>query len=326
MMVDELLKAEIDAAVASVSEGTAEAVVKLTEMKRYVTGRTPFRMYKGIGAAWNFTAGPAYCYQGPSSIDEINYLPEPVVLFADYIPEDELKKIEVTRVRGIVIEAGSIIDPTFWWFVDQNRASMVACIGVLQDVRHGEYVIVDGVRGCVYLTPDAETHLNYERLRYFGPPQKDLLFWEALRQLTTVIAGNRRARMIEPPYDFLEQHKLLGLAKRARKGEIIADEDNEWLQNLLSEGMPTPDEMKEKLKGDGKREARPERALPDKAGRAEDKDDEAVDAAPKAASASKQEAAKDEAAPDPFAGLDGAALRRAKRKAVMEERRKRRGS
>ena len=37
----------------------------------FYAGRTQFRMHRGVGAAWNFTMGPAYIYEGPSSIDEI---------------------------------------------------------------------------------------------------------------------------------------------------------------------------------------------------------------------------------------------------------------
>ncbi|MCP6756885.1 hypothetical protein NL533_35185, partial [Klebsiella pneumoniae] len=77
---------------------------------------------KGLGAAWNFTMGPVFIYEGPASIGAINKVIEPVVVVAHYIPEMELKKIDRFRVRGYVIETANIIDPTYWMYREDNRA------------------------------------------------------------------------------------------------------------------------------------------------------------------------------------------------------------
>ncbi|MHC4831807.1 MAG: hypothetical protein ACYTFT_15850 [Planctomycetota bacterium] len=329
------LQREIDQAVQAVVDARREATDELVRTQEFYRGSTPFRCVRGIGAAWNFTMGDAFIYEGPHSIDKLNFLPIPVVVCASYIPEEELKRIDTSRVYGFLLEKGSIIDPTYWFYVDENRASVVGCKGLLSQVRAGESVIVDGVRGKGYLTPDSYTHANFERLRTLGPPQKDQLYWDALRTLTVVLMGSRKARKEEPPYAFSGQLRLLDIAKRARGGEEITDEDNEWMQALLLEGMPTPEEIMDRVKkgkegGKKKRDEAPSRRksrTPKGQGdTAKAKDEESGDAP--MPDSGKKDAAKDDAGkkdPDPFAGLSRAARRRQERKKEIEEERKRRG-
>ncbi|MFC1706205.1 hypothetical protein ACFL59_05180 [Planctomycetota bacterium] len=329
--VDEELEAEIDEAVEDVLRAKREAAEALVDAEDMFRGTKPHRMFEGIGAAWNFTLGPAYVYQGPSSIDEINFLPMPVVVIADYIPEEDLKKIEATRVYGFVFQRSSIVDPTFWWLQDENRAAVVSCPGVVDGIQHGEDVVVDGVRGCVYADPDLHTRENYERLRTLGPPQKDQLLWDALRNLTVVLIGNRKARKLEPPFDFPEQERLLDIAGRARRGETITEDDNNWMQDLVLAGMPSLEEIAEK------HTPTLEHALAVSGGAGTEESDAAQDTKqrrkggagtePKGqdASTGKGSASADskkdkgDAKSDSTEGLSGAAARRAQRKAKRKK-------
>ncbi|GIW70871.1 MAG: hypothetical protein KatS3mg102_0413 [Planctomycetota bacterium] len=248
-MIDEQLEREIAAAIEEVRRARAEGIEGYARHLLALEGKHPYRVYRGVGAAWNFTIGPVLRWRGPSSIDAINRLAEPAVVVADYIDEQRLRRIHVTRVRGFVIGRGSIIDPTFWWYVQENRAAVVGCAEAVAAAREGELAIVDGVRGVVYLDPDPDTYAIYERLREIGPPRRDQLYWDALEQLCVVLMGNRRMRKIEPPYDFPEQERLLDLARRARRGEPITEEDNAWMQALLMEGMPSIDEIQQRALG-----------------------------------------------------------------------------
>ncbi|GIW70919.1 MAG: hypothetical protein KatS3mg102_0461 [Planctomycetota bacterium] len=131
---------------------------------------------QGIAAAWNYTYGPIYLYEGPRSIDEIYRLGEPVVVFAETIPMEELRKIELTRVRGFVFEGGSAADDELYNFLfTENRAAVIGCTGALffAEQNPGAWVIVDGVLGLVCFNPSAETLERFQRVRAQGPPERD---------------------------------------------------------------------------------------------------------------------------------------------------------
>src|SRR5262249_9653689 len=81
------------------------------------------RRVKGLGAAWNCMYGTVLIYKGPSSLDEIHKKADPVIVVAEYIPEEDLRRMTRTRVRGYVIERGTVIDPTYWFYQDENRAA-----------------------------------------------------------------------------------------------------------------------------------------------------------------------------------------------------------
>jgi len=358
-MSDEMLESlaeleqDIEAAIQSVRDGRRELAERMVALEDFHQQHTPFRVCKGVGTAWNFTMGPAFVYEGPRSIDTLNFLKMPVVVLAEYISEEDLNKIEPTRCYGFVFEKGSVIDPAFWWLHDENRASVLTCEGVLSKVKPGEEVIVDGIRGRVYLTPDADTRANYERLRLLGPPQKDTVYWDVLRRLCVLMIGVRKAKKQETPFDFPEQERLLDIGRRARHGKELTQDDHDWMQGLLLEGMPSPEELmagakaidkqggldkaaKAQEKAEAKAAADAGRTGGAERSRRRDRDASSEDADATENAAAKNDAPPsgkaappaggDDGPPDPFAGLKGAALRRAKRKKEMEERRKKRGT
>ncbi len=248
-MIDEALRAELEAIVERLRAEQARAIEEQARFELMLEGKHPYRAYRGRGAAWNFTIGPAFRWRGPASIPAIEAACDPVVLFADYIEQDLLRKIDATRVRGYVFAQGTIIDPAYWWLVEENRASVTCCPEALADVREGELVIVDGVRGIVYLDPDPQTRANYEQLRRLGPPPRDHLYWDALKQICGAILANHQLRKQTPPFAFEEQERLLELARRARNGERLTPEDDAWMQGLLMQGMPSVEEIQMRTLG-----------------------------------------------------------------------------
>lgn len=204
----------------------------------------PKRRVKGLGAAWNFTMGPALIYEGRRSLDAIAKARDPVVVIAEYIPDEELRKMDKFRVRGFVIEKGSIIDPTYWIYRDENRAAVVAAKDALLYAQNGEAVIVDGVRGVVYFGPSPDTVENYAALRKLGPPMKDPILEEVIRTLSSTIMGTMFRFQMKPPYEFAEQEKLLDIATRARNGAVLTPEEDKWMLEIIAPEMPDLDRIR----------------------------------------------------------------------------------
>ena len=122
-MIDEELELAIEEAIEGVREGRRETAASLVDARHTLAGTKPFRLHKGVGAAWNFTLGPAFIYEGPSSIDTLNFLPMPVCVFAKYIAEEDLHKIDATRVYGFVFEEGA--------WASANRTPLAAIASIL---------------------------------------------------------------------------------------------------------------------------------------------------------------------------------------------------
>ena len=129
-------------------------------------------LMKGTSCAMNFTYGPALVYRGPKSIDRIYKLGEPVVVIADMIPLDEMRKIELTRVRGWVFEKGTATEDEdlFNFLMTEKRAAVISCEGATDHICDGDMVIVDGTEGYVCLSPNDETLAAFQKTRKLGPP------------------------------------------------------------------------------------------------------------------------------------------------------------
>src|SRR5262245_41151014 len=127
---------------------------------------------QGIPAAYNYTYGPALIYEGPSSIDRIYKQGIPVVVVCEgTIPMDELRRIELTRVRGFIMEGGRATDEDLYNFLmNEKRAAVIGCAGATQYILEGEWICVDGVEGIVCIDPDEYTLGTFEAKRAEGPP------------------------------------------------------------------------------------------------------------------------------------------------------------
>jgi hypothetical protein len=135
------------------------------------TGERYVILFKGTPAAFNYTYGPALIYRGPRDIDRIYKQGEPVVVVADVIPVDELRKIELTRVRGWVFEEGRATDEDLYNFLfTEKRAAVISCKGARKFICDGDMVAVDGIKGLVCLRPNDETLAAFQEDRKKGPP------------------------------------------------------------------------------------------------------------------------------------------------------------
>jgi hypothetical protein len=129
-------------------------------------------LLKGTSAALNYTYGPALVYRGPRSIDKIYKSGEPVVVIADMIPLDELRRIELTRVRGFVFEQGNAVEDEdlYNFLMTEKRAAVLSCESATDFICDGDMVIVDGTQGYVCLQPTDEVLADFQKTRKLGPP------------------------------------------------------------------------------------------------------------------------------------------------------------
>lgn len=154
----------------------------------------------GIAAAYNYTYGPVLVYKGPRSIDEIYRSGEPVVVVARKIPHHELRRIELTRVRGFVFMEGDPTDERLLNFLmKENRAAVIGCAGILDHVADGQWVIVDGVNGAVCVDPTPEALAAFEEDRRKGPPKDMGTRVVALAQTLAQGLAGRKASATPPP-------------------------------------------------------------------------------------------------------------------------------
>ncbi len=158
-------------------------------------------LLRGYPAAWNYTYGPAYFYKGPRSLDEIYQMGEPVVVVADMIPMDELRKMELTRVRGFVLEEGSPADEDHYnFFMNEKRAAVMGVAGARRAIEPGEWIIVDGVEGVVCVRPDPDVLEKFNKVREQGPPRRSAVAGAAmiLRHTMEAFLAKREAERAAP--------------------------------------------------------------------------------------------------------------------------------
>jgi len=131
-------------------------------------------LFKGTPAGFNYTYGPALTYHGPKTIDVLYRLGVPVVLVADMIPMEELRKIELTRIRGFVFTQGNAVDDEdlYNFLITEKRAAVLSCKDAMDYICDGDFVIVDGVDGHVCLSPNEETLAAFQAQRAKGPPDE----------------------------------------------------------------------------------------------------------------------------------------------------------
>ncbi len=128
---------------------------------------------RGLPGAFSYTLGPAYIYRGPKSLDEIYHSGDPLVVFAHEIPLPELRRMDKRRVRGFVFEKGELFDETHDILRKEKRAAVMKVSRVLEQVKGGETILLDGVRGIVYIDPDQAMLTRYDPLRKAGPPKEE---------------------------------------------------------------------------------------------------------------------------------------------------------
>jgi len=181
----------------------------------------------GVGAAWNYTMGPAYFYRGRRSIDEIYSLRMPAVVVAERIPLADLTRIELTRVCGFVLGSGTTAEPEFFFYMSKRRATVIAVPSIVEDVRADDPIIVDGVSGTVYIQPDEPTIERYREMRHQGPPPPPACKLADL----ALIAANAAAHPAPQPELLAQNIEAMAAQFYGRK---LTDEDRDKIRESVA--------------------------------------------------------------------------------------------
>ncbi len=89
--------------------------------------------------------------------------PNSILVAEDLLPAD-LSMIEGDHFRGIVLATGSVTSHASILAKSFEIPSVVAVEGLLENVREGDSLIVDGNSGVVYINPSQEVVREYDRL------------------------------------------------------------------------------------------------------------------------------------------------------------------
>lgn len=98
--------------------------------------------------------------------EEINFsaIPENTILVAHDLKPSETAQLDRKKVVGLVTEIGGQTSHTAILAKALGIAAVVGCGEIMQEIKTGDVIIVDGVKGEVLLAPDNETVLNYRSL------------------------------------------------------------------------------------------------------------------------------------------------------------------
>src|SRR5204863_5634011 len=89
--------------------------------------------------------------------------PNSILVAEDLLPAD-LSLIEGDHFRGIVLATGGVTSHASILAKSFEIPSVVAVEGLLENVRQGDSLIVDGNSGVVYINPSQEVVREYDRL------------------------------------------------------------------------------------------------------------------------------------------------------------------
>lgn len=91
-------------------------------------------------------------------------LPKEAILVADDISPADLTLLEGDHFRGIVLATGGVTSHASILAKSFEIPSVVAVDGLMDNVRQGDSLIVDGNSGVIYINPGHEVTREYERL------------------------------------------------------------------------------------------------------------------------------------------------------------------
>lgn len=189
----------------------------------------------GLAPRRGYTLGPAFVWEGWPSAERLYHQGMPVILIASYLEERMLENLDLTRVRGIALERASPLDPVWDKLAETARPSLVGAAGILQAVRPGDTVIVDGHAARAIVRPDAPVERRFARLRGTHPPHEPDGLREVLARLVGPIRQQWEHRGRRLPFDVPEQRRLYEMAWRLAEGALPSAEDDALVARLLFE-------------------------------------------------------------------------------------------
>lgn len=99
---------------------------------------------------------------------------EPVILFAEDLTPSETVQMDKSRILAFVTKKGSIHSHTAILARTMNIPAVVN-VGFGEEIEEGQYGIVDGYEGKIYLNPDEELLKTYKKKKKDDARQKELL-------------------------------------------------------------------------------------------------------------------------------------------------------
>ena len=125
--------------------------------------------------------------------EETLVIPREAILVADDLSPADLAVIERDRFRGIVLATGGVTSHASILAKSFEIPSVVAVDGLLESVRQGDSLIVDGNSGLVYTNPSEEVIKEYDRLeREYLAFNREL---DALRELPAETQDGHRVSL-----------------------------------------------------------------------------------------------------------------------------------
>jgi phosphotransferase system enzyme I (PtsP) len=125
--------------------------------------------------------------------EEALVVPHDAILVAEDLSPADLALIERDRFRGIVLATGGVTSHASILAKSFEIPSVVAVDGLLESVRQGDSLIVDGNSGLVYINPNQEVIREYDRL------ERDYLAFnrelDALRELPAETKDGHRVSL-----------------------------------------------------------------------------------------------------------------------------------
>ncbi len=191
------------------------------------------KRFVGLSPQRGYTFGPAFLWRGWPSLEELGRQRMPVILIADYIEQRMIENIDLTRVLGIVVGRGSVIDPVWDTLVDLSRPSIVGATGIFRGVSAKELVVVDGVEGYAFVRPTEAALAYYRERKGTSPPREHPQVQEVLKTMTDRIREGWLRLGRKLPYDLAEQRAVYDVAKRVAEGGFPTPEDDALLAGIL---------------------------------------------------------------------------------------------
>lgn len=187
----------------------------------------------GLCPVRGYTHGPAFCLEGWSSLEALAYQRTPVIVCTAYFEPRMLEKIDLTRVRGFVVEHGSLIDPLWTTLAELSKPSLIGVPGLLAAVAPGDMACIDGGEASLVLRPRPARLRKAERQRGLRPPAEPPALPEILGKLANPIREAWVHSGHPTPYDVPEQRRLYAIAHHVARGGIPTPADDALLHDLL---------------------------------------------------------------------------------------------
>jgi phosphotransferase system enzyme I (PtsI) len=132
-----------------------------------------------------------YCLKG-MSLPTLSELSEGTIVIAENLTPSDTVQMDVTKVVGIIVEAGGRTSHTAIMARSLEIPAVVGAKQMTERAKNGQMICLDGDEGEIYIDPDSEIQARFKQLR-----QAYLEDQEALRHYSTVASNTVDGRTVE---------------------------------------------------------------------------------------------------------------------------------